>query len=650
MPCPFHGSKESEPSLLSPTDRQDRGIDRRAFMKTALAIGGASALGTVQAHYGVPESAPDEPIGVADRLNRQHAWEAFMEFADLPGLAVPPPHHLILLLDLQSSGEPSPGHRKQVAGALRQLENAFEWSHEGVLFTVGYSPAYFDRFEESLPSGLDPDNPEDLEGGPALMHTEFTIDETAMAHEDITADTPDAIMHLASDEVATLLQAEEALWGELEEVNGVEIIDDFSDIFERPTAFPKRRTGFVGRENLLSELEDVDLDLDPEATIPAEAELSMGFNALRANSVPRETNATLLEDQQLVDPKPPGVFAQGTIQHVSKLDIDLDSWYGDLDEDERRERMWSPHHTEADVGVAGENLGNSNATTEDNPEGVVAARNVEADDDDLARRTQADAETDGVVGHVQKLARGRFNLEARLTDDIDPDDEAANIPDDRTFREFDGLQQTDTPMLRRDFNTTDDGVPGMHFIAVMRFNGYMNYVRQAMNGVEFDTADFGLDGDDRIVHDDVEVDPADNGIAEFLDVTHRGNYLVPPIELRALPAPRAIDVEIESVEIDAADDEDDAGTITVVVHSGGGNGNGPVQFDEDTVRFGHYRDVNRGGGASPASWSGGGPEQTYEFDVEETGIDLDADSVRLRLFGKTEGSKRATVGSFELEL
>ena len=113
MGCPFHESDgeadEDRPAAVRGPDEQ--GVDRREFTKSALVIGGTNALATAVGLYGMPDTAAAEPVGVAQRNDRQHAWDAFE--AETRGTTVPPAHHLILLADYGGSGEPPPGHRKQ---------------------------------------------------------------------------------------------------------------------------------------------------------------------------------------------------------------------------------------------------------------------------------------------------------------------------------------------------------------------------------------------------------------------------------------------------------------------------------------------------------------------------------------------------------
>ncbi|MFB6270794.1 MAG: hypothetical protein ABEH83_12680, partial [Halobacterium sp.] len=649
MPCPLDSGND-RPETGDRDASGDGGIDRREFMKSALAIGGAGPLASIARRYGRPErgTTGQQRVTVADRKNRQHAWDAYETYDEANQMSLPPAHHLLLHVDLVADGPPSPDDRREVAAAFRHLEEAFDWHHEGVLFTVGYSLPYFRRYDEPLPPGLDPDvDPTDK---PGLLGARTLIDAdgVTLPHErPVVADDYDACIHLASDHVHHLLAAEAALWGEEPSAGGVEFDATLDGVFTRPEQYPARRVGFAGHDNVVSNLEeDTDFDAgqipgtrgdeddnDPRDDEP-EAPLSMGFEDQYANSIPRETHATMLEDQRLVDPKPPGVFAQGTIQHVSKLDIDLSGWYADNDADERRERMFSPHHNEGNTGTIGERLGNSNAP------GNRPMRDVDSRRDDVAELTERDAETRGVTGHAQKTARARFDIQSRITEDgqqrlsggeelLPADEEGLDLPGHR------GDQEAEPVLLRRDVDTTDQARPGNHFVALMRFNPYMAYMRRAMNGVAFDTASFGLDGDGRIQHDAVGAGE-DSGIVGYLETQRRGNYLVPPITLRALPHPRAEEVDV-TVERDG-----DAYVVTVA-------GVDADALAADSVRFGWYYDVNRGRGATPARSTTGADSSTFEFPAAETGIDAapggpDGD-VRVRLFAKREATLRPLRGT-----
>lgn len=108
--------------------------------------------------------------------------------------------------------------------------------------------------------------------------------------------------------------------------------------------------------------------------------------------------------------------------------------------------------------------------------------------EEIAASVDEDARESGVVGHAQKLAHAR----------------------NEEFR---------PKILRRDFNGTE--APGLHFDSWQRGIEEFLAVRRAMNGEHVDAA----------------VDPEDDGILDFIEVTNRATFLMPPRSLRSLPKP-----------------------------------------------------------------------------------------------------------------
>ncbi|MCT9095172.1 Tat pathway signal protein [Haloarchaeobius sp. HME9146] len=445
MPCPHSRS----------TDDEDHGIERREFMKTALAIGGTSAMFAAKAR--------GEPVlqGSTEGLpERQYAWNDFMPKNGLTGLAKTPAHHLQLLLDYTGDGTPTEDDREQVEAALRTLEDAYEWDNEGLMFTIGYSLSYFDRFDEDLPEGTGMRPPEDI------------IDETDIASSgQITADHADAHLHLASKHAHVLLEAEEALFGAVDEVNGVDVETDLSGVFEKTD----RRTGFIGNPK-----ERWDEDLQGKNPIEEGASVFFGFKSLFTDSQPSEDDVAIQE----------GPFADGTTEQVSLLlDNNVKQWYNKHDIEERIERMYSPSHTLDETGRFGRELAPTSAPSDEKSMGEAATETAE------------DAEEKGVVGHAQKLARARVD---------DPDWE-----DGRPL------------LLRRDFPSTDGGRAHTQFISNQRSIDDFISVRKAMAFV-----DWNADDPDPA---ESEVQLKDHGIQGHFKVQSRGTYLVPPRDLRALP-------------------------------------------------------------------------------------------------------------------
>ncbi|WP_336036837.1 twin-arginine translocation signal domain-containing protein [Halobacterium yunchengense] len=416
--------------------RETRGVDRRSFLKAAVAIGGASALSAC-----LDREDASVPAGVDDPSTlpeRQHAWNDVLSRDDA-GNVVPPRHHALLHLEY-AGGDPD-ADREAVEAALRSLERAYEWSNEGLLFTLGYSPAYFERFDADLPEAVDLRDPKPLS-----------------AFEDPVLDTPDAILHLASDRASVVLEAEEAARGNRDAANGVDVEAALTDAFE----VADRRTGFVG-DGLPADHQDVGGVPDSEP-VPDDAPMYMGFESGFEKSQASEDRVTIRS----------GPFADGTTQHVSHMNLNLQQWYEQDDRDSRVAQMFCPAHADSGaVEGTGENLG-------DDP-GV----------DDCGDPVET-ADEHGVVGHAQKLAATREDDEPLL--------------------------------LRRDFDSTDGGSASLHFLALQRGIGDFEAVREAMNGD--DVADQTPVGRRQ-----------NNGIRQYLAVTHRGNYLLPPRGRRALPVP-----------------------------------------------------------------------------------------------------------------
>ena len=417
-------SKQNQERVMSLPDPTE--YSRRDYLRGLVAAGGAAALSACMDFLGDGTTPPrGDP---ANRPASQHAWNDVLD-TDEYGTTRPPKHHVLLPLSL--SGTPTVEDREQVEAGLRSLEQAYAYDTGGLLFTIGYSPSYFEAvgFESPIPE------PEAL--------TSF---------ESPAFDGFDALVQLASDRPDAVLAAEEALLGEAEELNGVAMEATLSGVFER--AEP-RRTGFVGQglpKQYAEEIGGVPNEM------PDDAPFFMGFRSGFANSQATEDRVTIQD----------GPYAGGTTTHVESLDIDLTQWFEQDDHWLRVAQSFSPTHADEEmVGSIGEKLG--------------ATSGIEP----MADQTEAVDRERGVVGHAQKAARARDDGKPRL--------------------------------LRRDFNTIDGDIPGVHFLAHQRSIAEFVTVREAMAGKDLETT-------------------VNNGLLQYVFVTRRGNFLVPPREKRALPA------------------------------------------------------------------------------------------------------------------
>ena len=164
---------------------------------------------------------------------------------------------------------------------------------------------------------------------------------------------------------------------------------------------------------------------------------------------------------------PDGPFAGGTTMHASSMRLRLDSWYAQLSQQERVARMYAPQVSQEQV-----NHFTTDAASDPQLLGQAITRY-------------------GVVGHAQTSATAR-----------------------RKGRPI---------ILRRDFDTTDGGEAGLHFVALQRTIEDFVATRTAMNASSAQLRNPSI------------TDTVNNGINEFIFVTKRGNYLLPSRAERSFP-------------------------------------------------------------------------------------------------------------------
>ena len=348
-------------------ERPGSDLSRRAFAKAALAAGGVSALS------GCLDAFGDEPIpqgGDQTLPDQQFAWNDALGRDD-HGNVVLPEHHLFLYLDyagetVDGDGLPTDGDRETLETALETIERAYEWSNRGIVFDLAYSPAYFERFDESLAESIDLPAPRSL-----------------WSVENESLDEQDALLHLASDRVDALLAIEETLFEGGETLNEVDVEARLGDVFD----IADRRTGFIG-PGLPAEKQGDVSGIPDDGPVPDESPLFMGFKAGFSGNQATEEYVTIDE----------GPFAGGTTKQVSTIRQSLDKWFRDHDHTEMVARMFSPLLADENaVEGVGENLGDHNGITSD-----------------IIEQIRETAETRGVVGHTAKAARANRDEEGNV--------------------------------------------------------------------------------------------------------------------------------------------------------------------------------------------------------------------------------------------
>jgi len=380
----------------------DADRSRRTVLKAAVALGGASALTACL------DRTSDDPVPSGDpsaKPARQHAWREYVRHDD-HGNTQLPSHQILLYLTLDGDGPPSADGRSALAETLEALDRAYAWSHEGLLHSIAYSPAYFDRFDDPLPEAIDLPEP------------------TALSpFESPTIDRQDAVLHLASDRADAVLEADRALRGERDTANGVSVPS-------LPVTVDSRRTGFVGA-GLPAQHQDA-AGIPDSHPVPEASPLFMGFEAgFRGNQA--------TEDYVTIESGP---FAGGTTKVIANLRQRLADWYDEQSDEERVMEMFSPGHAENGlVEGIGDNLG------------------ADSKIDQFVDELESDAREYGRVGHAQKAARanrddaGNVRLLRRhfeSTDDIGSDQKVASL-------HFPSLQRRITAFeeVRRAMNGTD---------------------------------------------------------------------------------------------------------------------------------------------------------------------------------------------------
>ncbi len=162
-----------------------------------------------------------------------------------------------------------------------------------------------------------------------------------------------------------------------------------------------------------------------------------------------------------------GPLAGGTTMHVSYMRLRLDSWYTNLSHRDRVARMFAPQVSPREA---------ADFTTDAKSDPNLYSQAVNRY---------------GVVGHAQTSARARRHGKPLI--------------------------------LRRDFDTVDGGLAGLHFVAVQRTIEDFVTTRTAMNAASAQLQNPSITG------------TVNNGINEFIFVLKRANYILPPRPQRSFP-------------------------------------------------------------------------------------------------------------------
>lgn len=225
----------------------------------------------------------------------QHEWEATFGRDEL-GRPVPPRRQLLVVADLADA--PSAAGAAHLEAALSDLERRFRYGPDGLLTTVGWGGAWFDRHTEH----------QGVIAAPARMSR----------WEDPVIEHPSAVFHLASDHLDILDDAFDTLFGDGASAQGQYL-----------KAHQVRR-GFVGA--------GLPSDALPNLRIPRNSPLLFGFHSIHRGNQATEESITVGA----------GPLAGGTTAHISRIVLDVERWH-DRDRDEQAALLYAPTVTAAEA-------------------------------------------------------------------------------------------------------------------------------------------------------------------------------------------------------------------------------------------------------------------------------------------------------------
>jgi hypothetical protein len=316
-------------------------MKRRTFVK-GLAFG-ALLSGRFGGKGGA--ASTEEPVG--GMPERQFAWNHVLR-TDQYGNPQLPAHHALALLRLNKA--PSMAAARRMEQVLSRMERIVPRGPDGILFVVGWGPAYF---REIL----------------GVPESEIPLPDLKplSSFETPVLDNYHACFHLAGDNQERLEALLAALFKGNTAVHGEQTDLDLRPILH----LAELRTGFSGAPFPFQN-QDVS-GLPSSRPLSLQSPLFMGFQSGFKGNQASEHEITIKE----------GYFRGGTTMHVSRIRLRLNDWYEHLNQEERVARMFSPFLTPSQV-----------ESFRDNPP-VDPERLNEA------------VKTRGVAGHAQKSAQAR---------------------------------------------------------------------------------------------------------------------------------------------------------------------------------------------------------------------------------------------------
>jgi hypothetical protein len=457
-----------------------------------LGAAAAGALGVAGVYELVDHlvDAPTRHFGEG-RAPEQHLLDGMRIIEDNGvEVVVPTLHHEVVTatVEVEPGSAEIADARRHLELVLRQLEDEFVGTPEGLAVTVAWGLPYFRRFvpaqaKRHLPFDRRASSGRSEPVGALLDSIRFPSDPPDTLLED-----NHLVVLLRSDSQDNIQEGGQRIFRELGgAVAMTSVRKGFAGGgFEGGESLPKRMA-------VAAEVEGADL-------IPETAELFLGFTSTqrRALGPPRIVN---FETLGWVDLRDRGYFGGGTHMHLSHLFENVEAWYLDFDFTERVDTTFRPQLDVPD----------GTQTVAMGPEEVVGAAQV-----------RQDFRRHGVIGHSASM-----QPVTRLQQDVRGSD-GTLYPKGTAIPQRADFNTLDNPFFwsarpERD-GLIDEPSPGIHFVVFNPSSDDFHRGRLAMDGVLPDGTRLPFRPRDR-----------GQGFNSVLQTTHRQNYLVPPRRHRSFP-------------------------------------------------------------------------------------------------------------------
>ena len=468
-------------------------FSRRELLRRSglAALGSAGAYGVVESLVGRPEGATAAVLAAS---GEQHLLRGVKTVADNGvEVVIPPLHHQLVTARLVVGERKSEllEARRLLERALRGVERRFQPTPGGLGVTVGWGLSYFRRYLPALHDGRRYPHylPTDVRASRAAggRHVPALLDSIRFPSDrhDVVREQNDVCVLLRSDSLDHIRAGAHATFG------------DLAGVFELTSI----RKGFVGGGSATRRSLPMRAGLPGAELIPDEAQLFLGFTSTQKSALGPSRIANLETLRGLTDQWPDGYFRRGTTMHVSHLDEDLVTWYGQFT---YLRRVWAAFRPGLEVA-----------------DGTLTVRQG-AGELETESGVAEDATGQLVTGHSGSLQPATRLVGAEV------DNYGKHHPAGTALIQRADFNTLDNPFFWSSRRKRDRMSPrpaaGLHFVAFAPTSDSFHRARLAMDGRY-------ADGKSLVPDPQSEM----NGLNAVIRATHRQNFLVPPRRHRSFP-------------------------------------------------------------------------------------------------------------------